>query len=263
MVELAGRSKKGGSFRSLCRPGKLWFFLAALVLLECTNEVASFHSASLGGVGGSWGRMHMMAGGGGKGRRRLGGGSGATKRIRPQGDKRAQEISNPNKLRIIAGKARGKKIQSPDVYLRPMMAKVREALFSTLAYMGLFDVEDCAVLDTFSGSGSVGLEALSRGAARACFVDLAPDCTSTVMLNVASCGFDGQAMAVTAKAQEVLLFPDRHGVKGPFDLISITPPYEEVLYTELIAAVCDSPLVAKDTVLVIEYPIEMGASRYP
>lgn len=260
MVELAGEGKEGGPFRGSCRPGKLWFFLAALVLLECTNEVASFHSASLGGVGGSWGRMHMMAGGGGKGRPRLGGGSGATKRIRPQGDKRAQEISNPNKLRIIAGKARGKKIQSPDIYLRPMMAKVREALFSTLAYMGLFDVEDCAVLDTFSGSGSVGLEALSRGAARACFVDLAPDCTSTVMLNAVSCGFDGQAMAVTAKAQEVLLFPDRHGVQGPFDLISITPPYEEVLYTELITAVCDSPLVAEDTVLVIEYPIEMGKS---
>lgn len=191
---------------------------------------------------------------------RSGGGSGSQKRVRPQGDKRAKELNNPNKLRIIAGKARGKKLESPDVYLRPMMAKVREALFSTLVYMELFDSsENLAVLDMFAGSGSVGLEALSRGATQACFVDLAPECTSTVLRNADACGFAQQASVVTAKAQDVLRSPEKYGCRGPFNLISITPPYEEVLYTDLISAVCESPLVVEDTILVMEYPVEMGS----
>jgi hypothetical protein len=108
----------------------------------------------------------------------LSGGSGA-KKLRPQGQKRQQELANPNKLRILGGTAKGKKIESPDVYLRPMMAKVREALFSTLNSMGLFGSNTTRVLDTFCGSGSVGLEALSRGASECLFVDLSDNCAST------------------------------------------------------------------------------------
>jgi len=93
------------------------------------------------------------------------GGSGPTGKILPQGKARAKDIRNPSRLKIIAGSAKGKKLDSPEVYLRPMMAKVREALFSTLGYMGLFESNTTLVLDMFSGSGSVGLEALSRGAA--------------------------------------------------------------------------------------------------
>lgn len=106
------------------------------------------------------------------------GGSG-TKRIMSQGKEREREIINPNRLRVIAGSAKGKKIDSPDVYLRPMMAKVREALFSTLSFMDVFAANTTRVLDTFCGSGSVGLEALSRGGAACCFVDLSPDCAAT------------------------------------------------------------------------------------
>lgn len=66
-------------------------------------------------------------------------------------------------------------------------------------------------------------------------------------------------MAVTAKAQDVLMHPERYNCEGPYNIISITPPYEEVLYSELIAAACVSPLVTEDTMLVVEYPIEMGS----
>ena len=182
--------------------------------------------------------------------------------IRPQGKKRPEEMNNPNLLRIIAGSAKGKKILSPNVYLRPMMGKVREALFSTLTSMGLFDTSSTlAVMDTFSGSGSVGLEALSRGAEIACFVDFSKECTDTALRNADLCGFiggDKQVSAVCARTQDVFLQPNSYGLSRPFGLITITPPYQEVLYKELIDAICESPLVAEDTVLVIEYPRDMG-----
>lgn len=98
--------------------------------------------------------------------------------------KERNELQNPNRLRITGGIRKGKKIDSPDVYLRPMMAKVRlhvhsicdretlnfqlyltkvrEALFSTFYTLGAIH-SDTRVLDVFSGSGSIGLEALSRG----------------------------------------------------------------------------------------------------
>jgi 16S rRNA (guanine(966)-N(2))-methyltransferase RsmD len=175
-----------------------------------------------------------------------------------QGSPREREIINPNRLRIIAGTAKGKKIDSPNVYLRPMMAKVREALFSTLDFMGVFDTSNTRVLDMFSGSGSVGLEALSRGALHSTFVDLAPDCTSTSLRNADNCGFSGRASAVCGRAEEVLKNPSAFGLKDPYGLVTITPPYEEVLYKDLIEALCVSPLVAEDTLVVIEYPVEMG-----
>ena len=189
------------------------------------------------------------------------GGSGP-KKILSQGQPRARQIFNPNKLKIIAGVAKGKKLESPSVYLRPMMAKVREALFSTLGHIGVFDVDTARVLDTFSGSGSVGLEALSRGAAHTTFVDLSPDCIATAQRNAAMCGFDGKTSAVCARAEEVLSSPAKFGLTEPYSLVSITPPYEEVIYNTLIDAVCNSPLVVEDTLVIIEYPVEMGTLPY-
>lgn len=186
------------------------------------------------------------------------GGSGRI-RVRNQGAKREKEIVNPNRLRIIAGTAKGKKIDSPDVYLRPMMAKVREAVFSTLDFIGVFQGNTTRVLDMFAGSGSVGLEALSRGAAHCTFVDLAENCIETCHLNSKSCGFDSRVTSVCARAEDVLTNPAQYNLDQPYRLISITPPYQEVVYKELIDAVCNSPLVAPDTIVVIEYPEEMGS----
>lgn len=189
-------------------------------------------------------------------------GGSRLKQIQSQGQERVRELINPNKLRIIGGTAKGKKIDSPDVYLRPMMAKVREALFSTLSFQGLFTSNTTNVLDVFSGSGSVGLEALSRGAARTVFVDLSPDCVKTALRNAEKCGFAGQASAVCAPAEEVLKYPAKYGLTTPFQLVSITPPYEEVIYNQLIEALCVSPLVVEDTIIVLEYPVELKALPY-
>ena len=97
------------------------------------------------------------------------------------------------------------------------------------------------------------------GANHATFVDLSPNCIDTALRNAGKCGFAGQVSAVCADVEEVLIRPDRFGLEGPYGLVSITPPYEEVIYSRLLAALCESPLVDQDTVVVIEYPVEMGA----
>jgi len=189
-------------------------------------------------------------------------GSSGGKQIRPQGEQRTSELINPSRLHIIAGTAKGRKLESPQVYLRPMMSKVREALFSTLKFQGVFDSNTTRVLDVFAGSGSVGLEALSRGAREAVFVDMSSDCTQTALRNADHCGFQSRASAVCARADEVLLHPEQYGLTEPFHLVTLTPPYEEILYSDLIHWVCSSPLVVEDTVVIIEYPVEMRSLPY-
>jgi len=166
----------------------------------------------------------------------------------------------PSRLRIIGGSARGKRLDSPEVHLRPMMSKVREALFSTLFSFDLFGSRPPRVMDLFCGAGSVGLEALSRGAGEAVFVDMASECCECVERNLKLCNFDAvKGKIVRARAEEVLRQPKRLGVIGTFDLISITPPYEEVVYADLIRDVMESPAVAEDSLIVIEYPVELGS----
>ena len=85
-------------------------------------------------------------------------GGSANPRLRPQGKAREAGMNNPSMLKIAGGTARGRRLDSPTVYLRPMMGKVREAVYSTFTSFGLYDVDSTRHLDIFSGSGSVGLE---------------------------------------------------------------------------------------------------------
>jgi 16S rRNA (guanine(966)-N(2))-methyltransferase RsmD len=139
-----------------------------------------------------------------------------------------------------------------------MMGKVREALFSTLTSFGLYDVPTTRHLDIFAGSGSVGLESLSRGAAHCTFIDLSEDCCNAVKRNVAWCQFDGKAQVVRADALQALREPESMGLLMPYQIITLCPPYEEVAYGDLLDAVANSPLVEEDTIVVIEYPTELG-----
>ncbi|CAM9298568.1 unnamed protein product [Ectocarpus fasciculatus] len=186
------------------------------------------------------------------------GGTGRPGKVRPQGEQREVSINNAARLKVAGGIAKGRRLESPDVFLRPMMAKVKEALFSTLMGFGVFETEDARFLDLFSGSGSVGIEALSRGAGHATFVDFAKDCCDVCLRNANLCGFSDQVKAVKGDVMDVLYNPRRYGLEAPFDVITVTPPYEEVVYAELVKALSVSDLVAQDTLVVIEYPVELG-----
>ncbi|CAM9123154.1 unnamed protein product [Chrysoparadoxa australica] len=184
---------------------------------------------------------------------------GGSSRVRAQGEAREVGINNAQGLRIAGGSAKGRKLESPEVYLRPMMGKVKEALYSTLVGFGVFDDGAARVLDCFAGSGSVGLEALSRGARHATFVDMARVCCDVAERNAAMCAFkDTTTQAVCGDVLDVLRNPARYQLLDPYDVITLTPPYQEIVYADLIAAVSASDLVREDTIVVIEYPVELG-----
>jgi 16S rRNA (guanine966-N2)-methyltransferase len=121
-------------------------------------------------------------------------------------------------LRIIAGEWRGRKLATPDGgSTRPTADRVRETLFSMLgSRLGSF--EDLRVADLYAGSGALGLEALSRGAAFAYFVDQDPRAIAAIRANVASLGADDRGQVLPRSAE---ILPSER----PFDLIFADPPY--------------------------------------
>ena len=121
-------------------------------------------------------------------------------------------------MRIIAGALRGRKLQAPEgMATRPTADRVRETLFSMLASrLGTF--EGLRVADLFAGSGALGLEALSRGAAFACFVEQDRRAVDAIRANVTSLGVEDRTQLL---ARSALALPPAE----PFDLVFADPPY--------------------------------------
>ncbi|MBX5469857.1 MAG: 16S rRNA (guanine(966)-N(2))-methyltransferase RsmD [Thermoleophilaceae bacterium] len=120
-------------------------------------------------------------------------------------------------MRVVAGELRGRRLHAPPGRsTRPTADRVREALFAILA-----DVSGASVLDLFAGSGALGIEALSRGAARAAFVDSDPRALATVRRNLAELGIE--AAVVRRDALAFLRGPEHPG--APYDLVFLDPPY--------------------------------------
>ena len=120
-------------------------------------------------------------------------------------------------LRVVAGVHGGRRIRAPaGGATRPTADRVREALFSMLG-----DVSELRVLDLFAGSGALGIEALSRGAAEAVFVDRGPRSVAAIHANLALLGLEA-----AVHSRDVLAFlADAGGVAG-FDLVLCDPPYD-------------------------------------
>jgi len=118
-------------------------------------------------------------------------------------------------VRVVAGSAGGLPLHAPPGGLRPSMDKVRAAIFSSLAEL----VPDARVLDLFAGSGALGIEALSRGAASAVFVDSDPRAITTIGDNLARTRLEG------GRAIRSDTFRFLQSATGPFDLIFADPPY--------------------------------------
>jgi 16S rRNA (guanine966-N2)-methyltransferase len=119
--------------------------------------------------------------------------------------------------RIVAGIAGGRRLSVPPKGTRPTSDRVREALFS--AIVSAVDLEDARVLDLYAGSGALGLEALSRGAASAVFVESANGALSVLRKNIASVGLPGEVRP--GKVSAVLA----SGASSIFDLVLMDPPY--------------------------------------
>jgi 16S rRNA (guanine966-N2)-methyltransferase len=136
--------------------------------------------------------------------------------------------------RIVAGAAKGRPLAVPPRGTRPTSDRAREALFSTLA--GLLDLDGARVLDLYAGTGAVGLEALSRGAAHVTFVESDRAAAGIVQRNVDAVGLPG-ARVVRATAEVFL----RERPGEPFDLVFADPPYalDETALAAVLAALAD------------------------
>ena len=132
---------------------------------------------------------------------------------------------------MIAGRYGGRRLRAPrGDATRPTADRVREALFSILGDR----VEDALVLDLFAGSGALGLEALSRGARSATFVDSAPAALAALRANVAALDADGEVV----RADALRWLRAASGRSRQYDLVFLDPPYRraETLGAELSAA---------------------------
>ena len=123
-------------------------------------------------------------------------------------------------MRVIAGSGKGRKLGPVPPGVRPISDRAREGLFSSLAS----DVPSARVLDLYAGTGAMGIEALSRGAAGAVLVDRSTVSCAAIHGNLAVTGLQDRATVVVA---EVLAFLTRHDrSQGAFDLALLDPPYE-------------------------------------
>lgn len=121
-------------------------------------------------------------------------------------------------MRVISGSARGRALHAvPGMDTRPTTDKVKESVFNILQ----FHVLDASMLDLFAGTGQMGIEALSRGAAHAVFVDHAAKAISTIKKNIAAARVHDRAQVIQAEYAEAL--ERLHGQK--FDIIFLDPPY--------------------------------------
>ncbi|HEY8547807.1 MAG TPA: 16S rRNA (guanine(966)-N(2))-methyltransferase RsmD [Acidimicrobiales bacterium] len=133
-------------------------------------------------------------------------------------------------MRVVGGTARGRRLVAPPGdATRPTTDRVREAVFNALASRGL--VVDARVLDLFAGSGALGVEALSRGAAHVTFVDDDPRARRAVAKNLAATGFADRAAVVADRAERFLARYDG----PPFDLAFCDPPYAFTAWDELLS----------------------------
>jgi 16S rRNA (guanine(966)-N(2))-methyltransferase RsmD len=147
-------------------------------------------------------------------------------------------------VRIIAGVFKGRTLQSPTwTGLRPTSDALRETLFNVVGPR----LDGAVVLDLCAGTGAVGLEALSRGAARATFVDSDRRAVAIVAANAARCGVADRCMIVAGSAVGALA----DDLGGPFDLIVIDPPYDARWIGEAVAAAARQ--LASGGVLVLEH----------
>ncbi len=150
-------------------------------------------------------------------------------------------------MRIIAGSAKGRRLASPkSSATRPVLDQVKESIFNIL-----FDVGDLRVLDLFAGTGSIGLEAVSRGAREAIFVDNDRDAVSTIRENIERCGFENETRIISKHVESAIKILGKKD--EPFDLIFIDPPYLKDLVVPTIAAVFEAGLLAPDGQIITEH----------
>ena len=151
-------------------------------------------------------------------------------------------------MRVISGTARGVVLKTPDgMSTRPTADRVKEALFSILQ----FDLPGAAVLDLFGGTGQLGIEALSRGAKQAVFVDEREDACRLISENLKRTKFTEKA---TVRRSDYALFLKNCSQK--FDIILLDPPYGEVFLENSLNLITEIDILQSGGIIVTERPLD-------
>lgn len=154
-------------------------------------------------------------------------------------------------MRIIAGIARGRKIEAPEgMSTRPTLDRVKESLFGSIQ----FDIGDAYCLDLFAGSGNLGIEAISRGAKHAVFVDCNRRCTALIESNLKLLNFKDKATVITSDAQAALKRFQGEGRR--FDIVFLDPPYALGLIPGVIDSLLNYGLLSGHAIIVSEHAVE-------
>ena len=177
--------------------------------------------------------------------------SPAGRKPAPRPRRRASEPSRTKgSLRVVAGTARGRRLDAPPGEgTRPTSDRVREAIFNALTSLGV--VDGARVLDAFAGSGALGIEAASRGAAHVTFADVDAGAREVIGTNLAATGF-GDVAVVTAADGVALV------ARGPWDLVLLDPPYAMDRWPELVDALVAGLATGGVAVIEADHEVDLG-----
>lgn len=145
-------------------------------------------------------------------------------------------------MRVIAGEQKGRRLVTPEgLHTRPTSDKVKEALFSIIQ----FDLADACFLDLFSGSGQMGIEALSRGAKRSVFVDMDKKAIDCINKNLKETGYTNKSYVHYGDVGGFLM-----STKEKFDIVFLDPPYREDLINPIFEKVTE--VCKKNAIIICE-----------
>ncbi len=158
-------------------------------------------------------------------------------------------------MRIVGGKFRGRILKAPSSNaIRPTSDRLRESIFNILVHAYADPISDARVLDLFAGTGALGLEAMSRGAKYALFVEEAAEARALIRTNV-------EALALTGATKIFRRDAARLGDMGPmqpFDLVFCDPPYGQGLGEKALAAARGGKWLAPSALLLVEEAVKAG-----
>ncbi len=153
-------------------------------------------------------------------------------------------------MRIIAGEAKGKRIKTrKGVETRPTLDRIKESLFGILSPY----INEARFLDLFSGSGSIALEALSRGAKKAIMIEKDPEALKYIIENINSLGFDTKSRAYKNDVFRAIEILSKKREK--FDIIFMDPPYRDEVCTKVIKAIEKAGILEENGLILGEHHI--------
>ncbi|MCR4757563.1 MAG: 16S rRNA (guanine(966)-N(2))-methyltransferase RsmD [Butyrivibrio sp.] len=156
-------------------------------------------------------------------------------------------------MRVIAGSARRLRLLTPEGNdTRPTQDRIKETLFNMIQN----DVPGAVFIDLFAGSGGIGIEALSRGASRAYFIENAAKAYKCIMENLKTTHFED--VATVLKQDVVIALRNIHEKEA--DIIFIDPPYQAGLYERTLSQLATMSYVTENTMIILESPVDMDFS---